>query len=86
MTEREEAHPQIKLISIGTANYFAGAAAVPVEFYGRDKFPSHGSDTQCRLFNGAITMVHVGSQWQYEPAASHLVAVVVPPGSANCPG
>lgn len=85
ISEREAAHPQINLISVGTASYFSGGATVPVEFYARDKFPSHGSDTQCRGFSGTIAMIHLGGEWRYEPGASHLTATVVESSSADCP-
>jgi hypothetical protein len=85
VSEREEAGPQINLISVGTASYFSGGSSVPVEFYARDKFPSRGSDTKCRGFSGTITMVHRGSEWRYEPGASHLKATVTEPSNPACP-
>jgi hypothetical protein len=85
LSEREEAQPQVNVVSVGSAGYSSGNAGVPVEFFARDKFTSHGSDTLCRRFTGTVTMVHVNGQWQYEPDTSKLRAAVVPSNDPGCP-
>jgi hypothetical protein len=85
LSEREEAQPQVTVVSVGSATYASGNAIVPVEFFARDKFASHGSDTLCRQFTGTVTMVHVSGQWLYEPDTSKLKAAVVPSNNPGCP-
>jgi hypothetical protein len=82
---REKAHPQVHVVSIGSASYSSGDAIVPVEFFARDRMESQGSDTHCREFTGTVTMVHTSGRWQYEPEASKLNAAVVPSNDPGCP-
>jgi hypothetical protein len=84
LSEREEAQPQVNVVSVGSATYSSGSAIVPVEFFARDRFQSRGSDTLCRRFTGTVTMIHAGSQWQYEPDTSKLIATVVPSSNPGC--
>jgi hypothetical protein len=84
LPEREQAEPHVHVVSIGTPIYASGDAIVPADFYARDKFASHDSDTACRHFTGTITMLHLGGHWLYEPDISHLTAAIVPSGTPGC--
>jgi hypothetical protein len=81
---REQAEPHVHVVSIGTPVYASGDAIVPADFYARDRFASHGSDTACRHFTGTITMLHLGVHWLYEPRISHLTSATVPSGIPGC--
>ncbi len=84
-SDRATADPGIKLLSVGTPQYGSGGAQVPVDFYARDRNPSPGSDTQCREFQGTVTMVQESGSWRYDPSSSGLTSTVMPESDSNCP-
>lgn len=81
---RSAADPGIDIISIGSPQYGAGGADVPVDFFARDRNPTPGSDTQCREFQGTAHLVEQGGSWRYDPSADSLSATVSN-GNSNCP-
>jgi hypothetical protein len=84
-SDRAAADPGIKLLSVGTPQYGSGQATVPVDFYARDRNATAGSDTQCREFQGTVTMVRESGAWRYDPSSSNLNGTVMPSSDSNCP-
>jgi hypothetical protein len=75
---REQGDPEIRIVTVGLPHYNDGGTAhVYVKFYARDRNPTHGSDTRCRLFKGAVDMVDHGGTWRYEPGGNALSGDVV---------
>jgi hypothetical protein len=69
---REVADPEIHISDLGRAQFSRGSARVFVEFYARDRHPTKGSDTKCRLFSGFVGLIEHGGSWRYEPAHNSL--------------
>jgi len=73
VSNREQASPTIRIVSIGPVHRTASDSAdVDVDFFAQDANPTSGSDTKCREFTGSVHMEKVGSVWRYAPALSHL--------------
>jgi hypothetical protein len=81
---RSTATPMINVVDIGTPSYSGESAHVYVKFYARDRYPSEGSDTQCRRFEGIVELIAEHGGWRYEPRGNSLSAVVEPTGDSNC--
>jgi hypothetical protein len=83
VADRSTADPRIILLSVGSASYNgSGEATVPIEFYAQDRYPSPGSDTVCRLFDGYSPMVEgSGGHWYYDGFRGSAVAE--PSGDCN---
>lgn len=84
--DRSQADPEVNIVGVGSPHYQHESAQVYVKFYARDRYPTHGSDTRCRLFSGFVHMIEHGGTWRYEPAGGSLSAVVEPDGDPNCHG
>jgi hypothetical protein len=84
-SDRAAANPAINIISIGASQYGAGTAQVPVDFYARDRNATQGSDTQCREFQGTVSLVNEAGAWRYDPGANSLTGTVASPGDPSCP-
>jgi hypothetical protein len=83
-SDRSAADPAINIISVGSPQYGSGSAALPIDFFARDRHPTPGSDTQCREFQGTVHLVKQGSSWRYDPSGDSLSATVSN-GNSNCP-
>ena len=83
---RTDANPEINIIGVGPPHYGHESAQVYVRFYARDRNPTPGSDTQCRLFSGFVHMIEHGGIWRYEPTDGGLSATAEPSGDPNCRG
>jgi hypothetical protein len=84
-SDRSAADPGVILLSVGSPQYGSGEANVPVDFYARDRNPTPGSDTQCRQFQGTVTMFRESGAWRYDPSGGNLNGTVVPSSDSNCP-
>jgi hypothetical protein len=84
-SDRSAAHPGVEIVSVGAPRYGAGGAEVPVDFYARDRNPTQGSDTQCREFQGTLSLVKEAGDWRYDPAGGSVTATVVSPTNPRCP-
>jgi ribosomal protein L40E len=82
---RSAADPGITIISVGTPTLSPAGADLQVDFYARDHNQTSGSDTRCREFKGAVSMVKQGAAWKYNPAGNHLQSAVVPQSDPKCP-
>lgn len=83
---RTEADPVIDIIDVAAPSYSNGSAWVYVKFYARDRNPTKGSDTQCRLFSGVVNVIDHHGMWRYEPGNGSLSAQVQPQSDPHCDG
>lgn len=66
--EPSTAQPFINVVEAGPTRFEGGGLAyVHIKFYGRDKYDTSKSDTQCRRFEGDARMVKVDGDWRYDP-------------------
>jgi hypothetical protein len=83
-SERSAADPAINIVTIDSPQYGSGGANVSVDFFGRDRTPTPGSDTKCREFQGTVHLVRQSGSWRYDPSGNSLNASVAD-GNSNCP-
>ena len=85
VSNHASAGSRVTVISIGTPSIAGGNANVPVVFFGRDRFASSASNTQCREFTGTAHLIKQGSVWRYDPVPGDLSATVVSASNPSCP-
>lgn len=75
---RSEAEPTIQVATVDPPRFVEGRAYIYVDFYGQDRYPTPGSDTDCREFSGVAQLITEGGRWVYEPRAHALTTTLRP--------
>ena len=82
---RAEADSGINIISAGHPVTQGANFNVSVVFYARDRYPTPGSDTQCREFQGTVEIINQDGKWRYNPEGNDLQGTVESRSNSNCP-
>ncbi len=85
VSNHASAGSRVTVVSIGAPTVAGGNANVPVVFFGRDRFATSASNTQCREFTGTAHLIKQGSVWRYDPVPGDLSATVVSASNPSCP-
>ncbi len=82
---RSAAQPRVSIAYVNEATITGNTARVPTKIYLRDTYPSNGSDTKCRRFEGELPLVLVSGHWRYAPTGHDWSGVVLPSTISDCP-